>query len=79
MNNLWPSTSKLAASPAQQPLHRNVRQTTPLLSLNINTNELIFETINLIHSARLQMELLTNTINERFNQTSKDVLFLSNY
>lgn len=49
------------------------QQSPPLVQVSVNANDAIFEAVNLIRSARTQMEMLTNTINERFNETSIDV------
>ncbi|KAI1719805.1 hypothetical protein Ddc_09033 [Ditylenchus destructor] len=44
-----------------------------LVDVSVNADEAVIEAVNLIRSARIQMETLTNTINERINITTADV------
>lgn len=46
-----------------------------LVDVSVNADEAVIEAVNLIRSARIQMETLTNTINERINITTADVSF----
>uniref|UniRef100_A0A1I8BL31 t-SNARE coiled-coil homology domain-containing protein n=1 Tax=Meloidogyne hapla TaxID=6305 RepID=A0A1I8BL31_MELHA len=50
----------------------SIQRARPVIELNLNVEEAMIETVDLLRTIRVQLEAITGTVNERLNRTFTD-------